>query len=79
MRILENRNSIDFPALYAAKVSLETYYLCEEALKLSVDTDCYTCPPQIKNTKRHDYFLRRIDEIYQSHQDLFYRNANIKT
>jgi len=30
MRILENRESIDFLALYGGKVSLETYYLCEE-------------------------------------------------
>ena len=45
MRILENRNSIYFPALYAAKVSLETYYLCADALKLSIRGDNYTWPP----------------------------------
>ena len=30
MRILENRNNIKFEALFAGKVSLETYFLCED-------------------------------------------------
>jgi hypothetical protein len=33
MRILEQRKNIDFNAIYAAKVSLETYYGCEDVLK----------------------------------------------
>lgn len=32
MRILEQRDSINFPALFAGKVSLETYRLCEDVL-----------------------------------------------
>jgi len=30
MRILERRNEIHIPALFAGKVSLETYFNCEE-------------------------------------------------
>ena len=33
MRILMKRKEIDFRALFAGKVSLETYYLCETELK----------------------------------------------
>jgi len=33
MRIIELRDRIDFHALYAGKVSLETYFQCEDLLK----------------------------------------------
>jgi len=65
MRILERRATVDFPALYAAKVSLETYDLCEESLKLAVFSDCYTCPPQIRGAKNSEFFQRRVEEIHQ--------------
>jgi len=35
MRILDHRKRIDFPALFAGKVSLETYDLSEKALKMA--------------------------------------------
>ena len=75
MRILEHRASIHFPALYAGKVSLETYNLCEEALKESAASACYTCPPQIRGAENAAFFKRRIDAIYQSHQVIFQKAA----
>jgi hypothetical protein len=45
MRILENKDKIDFNAIYAAKVSLETYFEAEEALKAAKTSEFYTCPP----------------------------------
>jgi hypothetical protein len=48
MRILENRNSIDFPSLYAGKVSLETYYLSKDVLLEASQSNDYTCPPHIR-------------------------------
>jgi hypothetical protein len=45
LRILENRNKIDFPALFAGKVSLETYFACENELKLASKDEGYVCPP----------------------------------
>lgn len=33
MRILENKDKIDFHAIYAGKVSLETYFEAEDILK----------------------------------------------
>lgn len=67
MRILENRDSIDFMALYGGKVSLETYYLCEDLLKEAVQGDDYICPPQIRTKAKREYFLKRVEEIYRSH------------
>jgi hypothetical protein len=63
MRILENRNSINFPALYAAKVSLETYKQCPDILIAASKSKEYVCPPHIRG-KRLDYFLKRIEEIW---------------
>ena len=77
MRILELRDQIDFLALYAGKVSLETYFLCEDVLKeLSVQDD-YIVPPHIASHQRLAYFKKRVDEIYRSHQELFVRTNNI--
>ena len=45
MRIIEQRNEINFKALYAGKVSLETYYQCEEALINASNDDVYITPP----------------------------------
>jgi hypothetical protein len=75
MRILENRDSISFPALFAGKVSLETYFMCEEVLKQAAVEEAYTCPPQIRGTMNHEFFHRRVDEIYQAHNELFERAA----
>ena len=67
MRILENRESIDFLALYAGKVSLETYYASEELLKEASLSDDYIMPPHIRNKARLEYFTKRVQEIYKSH------------
>lgn len=48
MRIIELRENIDFLALYAGKVSLETYNLCEDILKQAVRDEDYICPPHIR-------------------------------
>ena len=45
MRILENKDKIDFNAIYAGKVSLETYFLSEEVLKKASKSKEYFCPP----------------------------------
>lgn len=45
MRILEQRDTINFPALFAGKVSLETYRLCEDVLIESSNGEDYVCPP----------------------------------
>ena len=45
MRILENKDKIDFNAIYAGKVSLETYFLSEEVLKKASKSKDYVCPP----------------------------------
>ena len=77
MRIIENRDSIDFPALFAGKVSLETYNLCEEQLKEAVSGDEYICPPLIRTKAKREYFQKRVEEIYRAHQELFLRFNNI--
>ena len=63
LRILEQRKSIDFNAIYAGKVSLETYYGCEDVLKEAVESPDYLCPPQLKGEAKKEFFLRRLDEI----------------
>jgi hypothetical protein len=45
MRILEQRDTINFPALFAGKVSLETFRLCEDVLIESSKGEDYVCPP----------------------------------
>ena len=64
MRVLENKDIIDFHAIYAGKVSLETYFGCEDVLKEAVLSPEYLCPPQLKGQKNKDFFLRRVNEIY---------------
>ena len=71
MRILENRDKIDFTALYAGKVSLETYFLCEKQLIAAAKDHMYVVPPQIRGPKNAEFFHRRINEIYESHHQLF--------
>lgn len=63
MRILEDRNRIDFHALYAGKVSLETYSLCEPELKQASVLPRYTCPPHLRG-QSFEFFKQRLDEIY---------------
>mgnify|MGYP003330478659 CR=1 FL=1 len=77
MRILENRDSIDFLALYGGKVSLETYFQCEEQLKEAVSGDDYICPPLIRTKAKREYFAKRVEEIYRAHQELFLKFNNI--
>lgn len=71
MRILEHRDKIDFGALYAGKVSLETYFLCEKQLVAAAKDHMYIVPPQIRGPKNSEFFHRRINEIYESHHQLF--------
>mmetsp|Transcript_3488 Transcript_3488/g.5934 ORF Transcript_3488/g.5934 Transcript_3488/m.5934 type:complete len:344 (-) Transcript_3488:703-1734(-) len=71
MRILENQDKIDFNAIYAGKVSLETYFESQELLKEAVNSKDYTCPPQLKGAKNKEFFIRRVKEMYTSHQALF--------
>lgn len=63
MRILENRDSINFPALYAGKVSLETYNLSSDVLIEASQSKDYVCPPHIRG-KKLEYFKERVDQIY---------------
>jgi hypothetical protein len=69
MRILDQRDEINFPALYAGKVSLETYKLCEKTLIEASKSHYYTCPPQIKG-KKLEFFKKRVHEIWLTHQNL---------
>ena len=57
LRILEARKSIDFHALYAAKVSLETYWQVEPLLKRAVQSENYLMPPHLDGEKRLKSFL----------------------
>ena len=77
MRILEQRDQIDFNAIYAGKVSLETYYGCEDTLKEAVTQPDYLCPPQLKGEKNKAFFIRRINEIFKTHEDLFTHQRNL--
>ena len=61
MRIIENRNNINFKALYAGKVSLETYFLCEETLIKASGEDKYITPPLIRGSVSESHFKKRID------------------
>jgi hypothetical protein len=61
MRILENKDRINFNAIYAAKVSLETYFEAEEVLKEAMKGKNYTCPPQLRGQSNREFFLKRID------------------
>ena len=67
MRIIENREIIDFTALYAGKVSLETYFRCEDQLKEAATGCDYICPPQHRTKAKRDYWAKRVEEIYRSH------------
>lgn len=69
MRILEQRDSINFPALYAGKVSLETYNLSSKVLIEAAKSDDYVCPPHIRG-KKLDFFKKRVEQIWKTHQDL---------
>jgi len=77
LNILENRNSIHFPALFAAKLSLETYKRCEQVLKAFAASDHYTCPPQIKGAENLNYFKYILDEIHKAHQEVFLRHTKL--
>jgi hypothetical protein len=45
MRILDEKDSINFPALFAGKISLETYKASEDLLIEASKSENYTCPP----------------------------------
>ncbi len=64
-------------ALYAGKISLETYFPSEELLKEAKESDEYLMPPHIRNKARLEYFEKRVHEMYRSHQELFLRTNNI--
>ena len=39
--------------------------------------DEYICPPLIRTKAKREYFLKRVDDIYRAHQELFLRFNNI--
>lgn len=64
---MEERESINFPALFSAKVTLETYKLCKDTLRQASLSSNYTCPPHLRGKKNLDFFIKRVDEIHKSH------------
>lgn len=63
--------------MFAGKVSLETYFLCEKSLIEAKIGDEYICPPLVRTKAKRAYFMKRVDEIYRSHQELFLKFNNI--
>ena len=71
LRILDKRKEINFHALFAGKVCLETYFMNQEILAAAAKDPKYVTPPQIRGEPQHAFFMKRLEEIYESHQNLF--------
>jgi hypothetical protein len=77
LRILEARERINFPALFAGKVSLETYFDSEDLLLQASHASSYVMPPHLRGKDKYEFFLRRCDDMYRNHQELFMRTRSI--
>lgn len=70
MRILKMRHQIDFKALYAAKVNIETYMQCPEVLIEASKSEDYICPPHFRGPEKMKFFLDRLDQMYESNYSI---------
>ena len=77
LRILKERERINFPAFFAGKVSLETYFDSEDLLIQASQSSSFLMPPHLRGKVKYDYFMSRVNEMYQNHQELFMRTRSI--